>query len=95
MLKSGGFPNLYAQTLFFQIQDNVLPLLMVVLMDPAIAAHILFGSDYNMIGQEIITKQDLSIRLCSVLSEDLYWQIAAMGPKRYLGEKKTPTLFQR
>jgi predicted TIM-barrel fold metal-dependent hydrolase len=59
--------------------------LKVLLANPLIRERVLFGSDYYAVEQEVMTEKEVSITLRSKLGEDLYFQIAHLNPRRYLG----------
>lgn len=92
MITSGNYPNLYTDisyTIFVPkvngLYIDLIDYLKVLLSDPLIREHVLFGSDYYMVEQEKISEKEVSILLRSRLGEDLYRQIAYTNPKKFLG----------
>ncbi len=92
MIRSGEYPNLYTDISYtiFTLQPHNLHVtyfdyLKVLLANPLIRDHVLFGSDYYMVEQEPITEKQISIALRSRIGEELYFQIAHYNPKQYLG----------
>ena len=86
MMKSGDYPNLYADISYtlFKYQDYA-PTLSLLLLDPKIGAHTLFGSDFYMSEQNKLPERKLSVKLRRCLGEDAFWKIAHDNPKRFLG----------
>jgi len=92
LVRSGAYPNLYTDIsyLIFQsagqgIHVTYLDYLKVLLDNPRLREHVLFGSDYYMVEQEPMSEKEASIALRSHLGEDLYFQIAHHNPRRWLG----------
>ena len=59
--------------------------LKVLLSNPRIRSHVLYGSDYYMAEIADLTEKQVSLGLRSRLGEELYFQIAHYNPRRYLG----------
>jgi predicted TIM-barrel fold metal-dependent hydrolase len=92
LIRSGDYPNLYTDIsctifagkpkgLYFDYFDY----LKVLLEDPNLRTHVLFGSDYYMIERSPLSEKEVSISLRSRLGSDLYFQIAHHNPMEYLG----------
>ncbi|MDP1545701.1 MAG: amidohydrolase family protein [Anaerolineales bacterium] len=101
MIRSGKYPNLFTDvsyTLFMAMPAhrpfNYFNFLNVILEDPAIREHVLFGTDYYMVEREKVSEKEVSIGLRAHLGEKLYFQIAQHNPRKYLYEtdktKKQP-----
>jgi predicted TIM-barrel fold metal-dependent hydrolase len=86
MMKSGEYPNLYADISFtmFKYQDYAKPL-SLLLLDPNVGSRTLFGSDYYMSEQNKLPERNLSMTLRRCLGEDSFWKIAHNNPKQFLG----------
>lgn len=87
MIKDGKYKNLYTDISYtvFNVRDY-LPLLKILLEDQAILDRTLFGSDYYMAEREAVSERAMSIKLRSVLGEQIFWKIAEDNPKRYLSD---------
>lgn len=87
LMKSGKYPNLYADISYtiFNFQENV-PLLKILLEDEAVVGKVLFGSDFYMVENENYSEKRFSTDLRYSLGEELFWTIANKNPKQYLGE---------
>ncbi|MGR3320209.1 MAG: amidohydrolase family protein [Candidatus Anammoxibacter sp.] len=88
MIRSGKFPNLYADisyTIFHFLENTMI--LKVLLEDERVRDKVLFGSDFYMVEQEKFQERKLSILLRGVIGEDLFKRISEINPKRYLGVK--------
>jgi predicted TIM-barrel fold metal-dependent hydrolase len=92
MISSGEFPNLYtdiAMTLFFPkptgLYFDFYDYLKVLLSNPHIREHVLYGSDYYMAETAPLSEKQVAISLRSRLGEELFFQIAHMNPENYLG----------
>jgi len=92
LIRDGAYPNLYTDIsyLIFQsagqgIHVTYMDYLKVLLDNPRLQGHVLFGSDYYMVEQEPMTEKEVSIALRSHLGEDLFFQIAHHNPRRWLG----------
>ncbi|MCE9647526.1 MAG: amidohydrolase family protein [Chloroflexi bacterium] len=93
MLRSGEYPNLYTDvsyTLFCEAPTyrpfSYADYLKVMMSDPNVCRHVLFGSDYYMVEQEKLNEKEVSIALRSHLGESLYFQMAHHNPKNFLYE---------
>jgi uncharacterized protein len=87
LIRSERYPNLYTDisyTIFNFEQYG--PVLKVFLADPRVREKVLFGSDYYMTENERFEERFLSMRLRGLLGEELFWQIADVNPRRWLGE---------
>ncbi len=91
MIESGDYPNLYtdiSMTIFDGIRRrrpvDYLDYLKVLLANPRVRDHVLYGSDYYMVKLAKLTEKEASILLRSRLGEELYFQIAHHNPLRYL-----------
>ena len=94
MLRSGAYPNLYADISFtiFHYARNM-PALKVFLEDPAVRSRVLFGSDFYMSEGLDLRERDLSIRLRAELGPDAFREIAETNPARFLkGAAETPPI---
>ncbi|OEC50242.1 MULTISPECIES: amidohydrolase family protein [unclassified Aeromonas] len=87
MMESGEYENLYADISYtiFNFQENV-PLLKILLENPAIQQKVLFGSDFYMVESEKYSEKKLSTELRFALGEHLFWKIANENPIDYLSE---------
>ncbi len=87
LIRSGKHPNLYADISYtvFRFEEYA-PAIKVFLTDPLLRERILFGSDYYMTENERFEERLLSMNLRALLGEELFWQIADVNPRRYLGE---------
>lgn len=79
------FPNLYADISYsiFDFEHNV-KVLKVLLTDPVVLEHTLFGSDFFLSEQEKFSEKLLSMYLRAELGESCYWQIANKNPICFL-----------
>lgn len=87
LIRSGEYPNLYtdiAYTLF--VDASYAHTLKVVMEHEAVRNRVLFGSDFYVVEQAELAERETSIRIRSVLGEDLYRAIAEENPRRFLGE---------
>jgi predicted TIM-barrel fold metal-dependent hydrolase len=88
LIRSGKYPNLYSDISYTVFRfDEYAPAIKVFLADPLLRERILFGSDYYMTENERFEERLLSMNLRALLGEDLFWQIADVNPRRYLGEQ--------
>lgn len=85
MMESGEYENLYADISYtiFNFQENV-PLLKILLENPAIQNKVLFGSDFYMVESEKYSEKRFSTDLRFALGEQLFWKIANENPVNYL-----------
>ena len=88
MIGSGQFPNLYTDISYtlFEFEDFV-PFLKLFLDDKRLRKRVLFGSDYYMTRQEVLSERAVCVRLRVSLGEELFRQIAETNPAVWLGEK--------
>lgn len=93
MMTDENIQNLYTDisyTVFCKTPSerpyNYFDYLKVLLSDPKVASHVLFGTDFYMVEQERYTEKEVSIALRSHLGEELYFKIAHDNPKVYLYE---------
>ena len=63
---------------------DYLDYLKVLLANPNVRDHVLYGSDYYMVKLAKLTEKEASILLRSRLGEELYFRIAHHNPLRYL-----------
>ncbi len=91
LMKSGNYPNLYADISYtiFSFEKNS-KLLKVLLEDPKVRSQVLFGSDFYMVEQEKFQERRLSIELRAVIGEKFFKEIAEINPKKYLGTSSSP-----
>jgi len=87
------YPNLYTDvsyTLFTEMPAyrpfNYINFLNVLLEDPAIREHVIFGTDYYMVEREKVSEMEVSIGMRAHLGQNLYFQIAHYNTRRYLYE---------
>jgi uncharacterized protein len=87
MIRSGDFPNLYTDISYtiFRFNDNI-PLLRLFLSNRALRERVLFGSDFYMTRQEVLSEKAISIRLREALGPADFHEIAHVNPRRWLGE---------
>jgi hypothetical protein len=69
--------------------DEHVYLLKVLLSDPRVSIRVLFGSDFYVVENAELDERRRSVRLRSVLGEDLFNTIARENPSRFLGETTT------
>lgn len=87
MIDSGAYPNLWTDISYTIFQfDEFIPFLRVFLRDEALAARVLFGSDYYMTRQEHLSERAVCFRLRVALGEALFDRIARENPRIWLGE---------
>jgi uncharacterized protein len=87
MIRSGDYPNLYTDvsyTVF--VDDEFVHMLHVLLSDERVRSRVLYGSDFYVVENAKLEERRISVRVRSVLGEELYATIAEDNPKRYLGE---------
>lgn len=96
MICCGEFPNLYTDISYtlFEFEDLV-PFLKVFLSEKQLLKRVLFGSDYYMTRQEVLSERAVCIRLRVALGETLFRQIAETNPAVWLGEKGEVPLVSR
>lgn len=88
MICSGEFPNLYTDISYtlFEFEDFA-PFLRMFLTNKSLLKRVLFGSDYYMTRQEVLSERAVCIRLRVALGETVFRQIAETNPAVWLGEK--------
>jgi uncharacterized protein len=87
MLRSGKYPNLWTDISYtLYASDEHLYLLKVLLSDPRVSSRVLFGSDFYVVENAELEERRRSVRLRSVLGEDLFDTIARENRRRFLGE---------
>lgn len=90
MIESGDYPNLYTDISYtlFDFEENI-PFLRHFLTSEGegadrLRAHVLFGSDYYMTRQEVLSERAVCFRLRNELGEEIFRQIAETNPLRWL-----------
>lgn len=88
MITCGDYPNLWTDISYtlFHFEDFV-PFLQVFLRDETLARRVLFGSDYYMTRQELLSERAVCFRLRVTLGEDMFRRIAETNPEVWLGER--------
>lgn len=87
VLKSGAYENLYTDISFTVFADDeYVHLLKVLLSDARIRSRVLFGSDFYVVEDARLEERRRSVRVRSVLGEELFHTIAEVNPRRYLRE---------
>ncbi len=85
LLKSDAYDNLYTDISFTVFADDeYVYLLKVLLSDPRIRNRVLFGSDFYVVEDARLEERRRSVRVRSVLGEELFHTIAEVNPRRYL-----------
>lgn len=77
------YPNVYADISYTMYNEDLFPLLKVLLQDPQVKNKILFGSDYYMVEQEESEKEFI-VKLRAALGESDFKLIAEDNPKLFL-----------
>ncbi|QYK41424.1 MAG: amidohydrolase [Paracoccaceae bacterium] len=87
MIEGGDWPNLWTDISYtlFQFEDFA-PFLKIFLQDERLAARVLFGSDFYMTRQEVLSERAVCFRLRVALGEELFRRIAIENPRVWLGE---------
>jgi len=84
MIKSGAFDNLYTDISYTVFADEeYVDLLKVLLSDQRLRERVLFGSDFYVVENAKLERR-ISVRVRSVLGEDLFRQIAQTNPAQFL-----------
>jgi predicted TIM-barrel fold metal-dependent hydrolase len=86
LIRSRKYENLCADisyTLF--VDDDYAHMLKVLLTDEQLADRVLFGSDFYVVENAKLEERRISVRLRSVLGEELFDKIARENPARFLG----------
>ena len=87
MIRSDEYPNLYTDISYTVFADDeYVHVLNVLLSDPRVAERVLFGSDFYVVENAKLEERRISMRVRSILGEELFRQIAEENPKRFLGE---------
>jgi predicted TIM-barrel fold metal-dependent hydrolase len=87
MLRSGAYDHLYTDISYTVFADEeYVHLLKVLLSDPAVRRRVLFGSDFYVVEDAKLEERRISVRVRSLLGEDLFRTIAQDNPRSYLGE---------
>ncbi|MDI3338600.1 amidohydrolase family protein [Defluviimonas aestuarii] len=88
MITCGNYPGLWTDISYtlFHFTDFV-PFLRLFLEDEDVASRVLFGSDYYMTRQEVLSERAVCFRLRVALGEDLFRRIAETNPSIWLGEE--------
>jgi len=105
MIGSGQYPNLWTDISYtlFHFSDFI-PFLKIFLMadtDQAarLRTRVLFGSDFYMTRQEVLSEREVCFRLRTALGDEMFRQIAETNPEIWLGERpepaKTAALFKQ
>lgn len=68
------------------LSETVHPL-NVLLRNPLVREHMLFGRDFYMVELEKRTERQVSMSMRSILGEDLYKQLAYTNTKAFLGSR--------
>ena len=83
LIRSGKYPNLYTDISSTLHEDRYLPLLKVLLQDPALRTKVLFGTDFYLVEREI-PEREFSVQLRAAIGEDDFRQIAETNPVSFL-----------
>jgi len=87
MLRSSAYENLYTDISYTVFADEeYVHLLKVLMSDERVCRRVLFGSDFYVVEDAKLEERRISLRVRSVLGEDLFRTIAHDNPKGYLGE---------
>jgi len=87
MLRLDAYENLYTDISYTVFADEeYVHLLKVLLSDGRVRRRVLFGSDFYVVESAGLEEKRISLRVRSVLGEDLFRTIAHDNPKDYLGE---------
>jgi len=87
MIKSGKYENLYTDIAYtIWANDEYLYLLKVLLSDERLRRRVLFGSDFYVVESAEFEERWRSVRVRSVLGEELFQTIASENPREYLGD---------
>ncbi len=85
LIRAGTYENLYTDISFTVFADDeYVYLLKVLLSDSRIRNRVLFGSDFYVVEDARLEERHRSVRVRSVLGEDLFHTIAEVNPRRYL-----------
>ena len=87
MIKSEKYENLYTDVSYTVFaNEEYVYLLNVLLSDERLSRRVLFGSDFYVVENAELEERRRSVRVRSVLGEDLWQAIAHDNPRSYLGE---------
>jgi uncharacterized protein len=87
MLRSGKYPNLWTDISYtLYANDEHVYLLQVLLSDPSVRNHVLFGSDFYVVENAELEERRRSVRIRAVLGEEAFNSLARENPTRFLGE---------
>ncbi len=87
MIKSGAYENLYTDISYTVFADEeYVHLLKVLLSDGRLRRRVLFGSDFYVVENAKLEERRISVRVRSVLGEELFRTIAEENPGSFLGE---------
>jgi predicted TIM-barrel fold metal-dependent hydrolase len=87
MIRSGQYPGLWTDISYtLYASDEHVYLLKVLLSDPKVSSRVLFGSDFYVVENAELEERRRSVRIRSVLGEELFDAIARENPRRFLGE---------
>jgi predicted TIM-barrel fold metal-dependent hydrolase len=85
MIKSGAYENLYTDISYTVFADEeYVHLLKVLLSDERLQRRVLFGSDFYVVENAKLEERRISVRIRSVLGEDLFDAIARRNPATFL-----------
>lgn len=96
MITGGEFPNLWTDISYTLFDfEEFIPFLRLFLLaedDNAekLRKRVLFGSDYYMTRQEVLSEKAVCFRLRNALGEEVFHQIAEVNPRIWLGEMAEP-----
>jgi uncharacterized protein len=87
MLRSPKYPNLWTDISYtLYANDEHVYLLKVLLSDPTVRDHVLFGSDFYVVANAELEERRRSLRIRALLGEEVFDTIARVNPMRFLGE---------
>lgn len=75
--------NIYSDVSYTMYENELLPLLSVILTDPKVRTRILYGSDFYMVELDK-SERAFAINLRSAIGENNFWQIAETNPEEFL-----------
>jgi len=91
MISSKKYQGLYTDISYTMFaNDEYVYLLKVLLSDERIARRVLFGSDFYVVENAELEERRRSVRVRSVLGEELFRMIAQDNPREFLGEPANP-----
>ncbi|HWB26183.1 MAG TPA: amidohydrolase family protein [Chitinophagaceae bacterium] len=84
MIRTGRYPNLYADISYTLCEVKILPLLKILLeTDEAVADKVLFGTDFYVVSKAGADRE-MSLYVRGYLGEALFKKIAYDNPKKFL-----------